>query len=390
MTINSRIDTQPLEVPVEVPLPLRVSQPGPHTPTHPSKLSFHEELSSVSKVSSSLCPVTFGKMEFAVPLAMSARVRDMYMAVLNVNGSVIHSIERDDVSDRSLGQVNEMLARLNRVTTHIDLDDSTTTSQKEPTSDEAMAEWAEYNSEKFKFLKCLFERIRSKQVHVAIIARAGELLDIVETFLKGIHVAYYRPDTYARSESGTDTSSVEVTLLASGEAGSPAVPKAADLIIALDESFRAEDTQVVKLRNHVMFVGQLAPVVHLLVNKSAEHIEKCFPRTLHPLDRARRIVSCLTQINDEVGHLQNFELSSSAAAEEVAAIVDEGGSELYWESFPKIQPIEHIVSLEISDDLEGSAENETQNISERKIIASSSALKRALVGFDIVYRKNFR
>lgn len=377
--MESRIDTQPLEVPVEVPLPLRVSQPDTHVPTHPSKLSFHEELVSVTQRTDSLLPTELGKMEFAIPLALSARVRDQYLAVMNINNSAIHSIENDDISNGTVKAVDEMLARLNRVTTHIDLDDPTTATQREETTAKDLAEWAEFNSEKFKFLRCLFSQTRNDQVHLAIVAQAGRLLDIVETFLKGTQIAYNRPDTYARSGPGTTKGRVEVSLIASGKEGSSAVPKAADLVIALDGSFRAPDTQVVKLRSHLTNVGQLAPVAHLLVNKSAEHIEKCISRTLNPIERVRRIVSCLTQVSHEVGHLQNTELSSSAAAEEVAAIVKEGGLEHYWESFPKMTPIERIVSME----LQASDETDAHPRSERRVMPSSSALKRPLVCFKL-------
>ena len=376
MPMESRIETQTLEVPVEVPLPLHVSQPDAHTPTHPSKLSFHEELTPVLQETKSLLPIEMGKMEFAIPLAMSARVRDQYLAVININGPAIHSVECDDVTDDTLGPVTEMLARLNRITTHIDLDDPTTAVQKDATSASELAAWAEFNSEKFKFLKCLLGHLRNDQIHLAIIARSGRLLDIVETFLNGNQVIYNRPDTYASSEPGTTKGRVEVSLIASGKEGSSALPKAADLIIALDESFNADDVQVAKLRNHLTNVAQFAPVVHLLVNKSAEHIEKCISKISDPVERIRKIVSCLTQVSHEVGHLQIVELSSSAVAEEVAAIVQVGGLELHWESFPKMKPIEMILSIEYSEELQPSTDRARPD---GKLVASKGVLKRALV-----------
>lgn len=376
MPMESRIETQTLEVPVEVPLPLRVSQPDAHTPTHPSKLSFHEELTPVLQETSSLLPIEMGKMEFAIPLAMSARVRDQYLAVININGPAIHSVECENVTNGTLGSVTEMLARLNRITTHIDLDDPTTAVQKDATTATELAAWAEFNSEKFKFLKCLLGHLRNDQIHVAIVARPGRLLGIVETFLNGNQVTYNRPDTYASSEPGTTKGRIEVSLIASGKEGSSALPKAADLIIALDESFNADDTQVAKLRNHLTNVAQLAPVVHLLVNKSSEHIEKCISKTLDPVERIRKIVSCLTQVSHEVGHLQPVELSSSAVAEEVAAIVQEGGLEHHWESFPKMAPIERILSIEYSEELQSSTD---KGRPDGRLATSTGVLKRALV-----------
>ena len=381
MPMESRIETQTLEVPVELPLPLRVSQPDAHTPTHRSKLSFHEELTPVLQETNSLLPIEMGKMEFPIPLAMSARVRDQYLAVININGPAIHSVECDNVSDGILRSVTEMLARLNRITTHIDLDDPTTAVQKDATTATELAAWAEFNSEKFKFLKCLLDHLRNDQMHLAIVARSGRLLDIVETFLNGNQVTYNRPDTYASSEPGTTKGHIEVSLIASGNEGSSALPRAADLIIALDESFNAEDTQVAKLRNHLTNVAQLAPVVHLVVNKSVEHIEKCISNTLDPVERIRKIVSCLTQVSHEVGHLQAVELSSSAAAEEVAAIVKEGSLEHHWECFPKMAPIERILSIEYSEELQTPTDKTRPD---GRLVASKGILKRALVCHCIV------
>ena len=381
--IESRIETQPLEVPLEVPLPVRVSQLDAHTPNHPSKLSFHEEMASISQVTNSLHPVDFGTMEYAVPLAMSTRVRDQYLAVMNVNGSIIHSIEHkapDQISSEALDEVNAMLARLNRVSTHTDLDDPSTAHQKDATVED-LAEWAKVNSEKFNFLKCLLvDWALDDQVHFAIIARAGRLLDIVEDFLKGIQVAYHRPDTLVRSDPGTTKGRIEVSLIASGIEGSSVLPKAADLVVALDGSFDAQDTQVETLRSHMTNVGQLAPVVHLLVYKSAEHIEKCISRALDPIERARRIVSCLTQVGDEVGHLLDDQLSTVHVAQEVAFMTKQWeGRDYYWDSLPKIGPIEGIVSIEYSGDLGASTNMDTHPNSERRLIASTGALKRILV-----------
>ena len=384
--IDSRIGTRPLEVPVEVPLPVRGSHNDARPPTHPSKLSFHEEMASISQVTGSLYPVDLGRMEFAIPLAMSSRVRDQYLATINVNADLIHSIEHtapNHISDDTLKEANELLAQLDRVSIHTDLDDPSTSHQEEATV-ENLAEWANINSEKFRFLNhLLLEQALHDQAHFAIIARSGRLLDIVEDFLKGIHVAYHRPDTYVRSDSGTTKGRIEVSLIASGKEGSSVLPRAADLVIALDGSFSAQDPQVETLRKHISNVGQLAPVVHLLIYKSAEHIQTCIPEGMDPIERTRRIISCLTQVGEEVGHIQGDQLPTEHAAEEVAVLTRLwGGHEYYWDSFPKIGPIEGIVSMEYSGEIGASVEMDVDSnpTSERRVIASSGALKRVLVG----------
>lgn len=78
----------------------------------------------------------------------------------------------------------------------------------------------------------------------------------------------------------------------------------------------------------------------------------------------------------------NFAILTDAA-EEVAAMAKEWeGREHYWELLPKIGPIEGIVSMEYSADLAKSADADDAPINtERRVIATSSALKRVLVCF---------
>ena len=372
---ESRLEVQPMEVPVEVPLPMRASQTDPHTPNQPSKLSFHREVSYAQTITT-LNPVHLGEMEFVIPLSMNTRVRDQYISTINYYRQAIEDLMRDEVPDQALvEQVREMLRRVNHVTTHVDLDsgDSVTQQQASP-EDEAV--WAENCSAKFQFLRHLFDCIRDLDLHVGIVARSGRLLDIVETFLKGRRIVYNRPDTLMRSNPRVAEGRMEVSLIASGEEGAAALPKAANLVIALDSSFDAQDVQVGILRSHLTNVGQLSPIIHLLVYNSAEHIERCLSTSIEPLDRLRKIVSCMTQTRHEVGLLLQEEAASLAAAEEVAAFLEAGGLEEDW-TFPSIRPIEGIEFLEPSQDTESIHSDALPNVDQ--VGPQAPTLKRALV-----------
>ncbi len=373
---ESRLEVQPMEVPVEVPLPMRISQSDPHTPNQPSKLSFHREM-SYSQTITTLNPVHLGGMEFVIPLSMNTRVRDQYISTINYYRQAIENLMKDEIPDDGLvEEVREMLRRVNQVTTHVDLDNGDLMAQQQ-TSSEDEAVWAENCSAKFQFLRHLFHCIRHLDLHIGIVARPGRLLDIIETFLKGRYVVYNRPDTLTRSDSRIAKGRMEVSLIASGEEGAATLPKAANLIVALDGSFDAQDVQVGILRSHLTVVGQLSPIIHLLVYNSAEHIERCLPNSIDPIDRLRKIVSCMTQTRHEVGLLLPDEHGSVAAAEEVAAFLEAGGLEKDW-AFPSIRPIEGIEFLESSQDTE-SAHSDTQPIVEQNVAPAPASLKRALV-----------
>ncbi len=375
---ESRLEVQPMEVPVEVPLPMRISQPDLHTPNQPSKLSFHREM-SYSQTITTLNPVHLGEMEFVIPLSMNTRVRDQYVSTINYYRQAIEDFMKDEIPDEGLTeQVRAMLRRVNQVTTHVDLDNGESmTEQQTSTEDEAI--WAENCSAKFQFLRHLFDCIRDLDLHVAVVARSGRLLDIIETFLKGRYVAYNRPDTLTRSDPRVARGRMEVSLIASGEEGAATLPKAANLIVALDGSFDASDVQVGILRSHLTNVGQLSPIIHLLVYNSAEHIERCLPTSIEPLDRLRKIVSCMTQTRHEVGLLLADEPGSSMAAEEVAAFLEAGGLERDW-ALPSIRPIEGIEFLESSQDTESTHSDIQPNV-EQTAAPAPATLKRALVGW---------
>lgn len=375
---QSRIETQSLEIAANVPLPLLFHQSVPTSSTVPNGPPSSEELSSLSQVVTSLRPSHLGPMEFVVPLGMNTRVRDQYISIMKYYHRSIEDSQKERVSDDVLSQIRLMLDRLNRVTTHMDLDTGDDTSQEDVPA-ENLAMWAMNCSEKFRFLHHLFDALRNKNLHLAIVAKAGQLLDIVETFLKGNHVAYKRPDMLSKSNPKHVKSRLEVTLLPSGTEGSTSLPGGANLVIALDGSFCAHDAQVMKLRTHVTNVGQLAPVIHLLVYNSAEHIGRCISTTLDSVDRMRRIVSCLTQAGDEVGQLLPDESSTPAAAEEVAAFVEAGGLAHDW-TFPAIRPIEDIVAIEYTQGMD--TLTQPGPASAQRVVAPSAALKRALVGLN--------
>ena len=374
--LESRFEVQPMEVPVEVPLPMRVSQSDPHTPNQPTKLSLHREV-SYSQTTTTLSPVHLGDMEFVIPLIMNTRVRDQYISTINYYRQAIENLMKDEIPDQALVEkVREMLRRVNHVTTHVDLDSGDSMSQQQASVEEE-AVWAENCSAKFQFLRHLFDCVRNLDLHIGVIVQPGRLLDIFETFLKGRYIVYNRPDTLTRSDPRATRGRMEVSLIASGEEGAATLPKAANLVVALDGSFNAQDVQVRILRSHLTNVGQLSPIIHLLVYNSAEHIERCLPTSIEPLDRLRKIVSCMTQTRHEVGLLLQDEPGSLAAAEEVAAFLEAGGLESNW-AFPSIRPIEGIEFVESSQDTESNHSDDQLDV-DQAAAPVPTTLKRPLV-----------
>ena len=366
---DDRLEVQSLDI----PMVLRSSQSDQHAPLQPSKLAIHREMSEQHVVTTIEAP-RLGKMEFIVPLPMNTRVRDQYVSTIHYYRQPIERFMLDENPNRELLDLMQtMIKRVNQVTIHIDLENDGALTQQD-VSPEDEATWAENCSTKFQFLRHFFGAAHQQDKHVAILARPGRSLDIIETFLKGRHVLYNRPDVLTSSDPSTAKGLMQVSLIATGEEGATTVPRGADVIIAFDSSFNARDPQVKVLRAHMVNAGQMSPVIHLIVYSSAEHIHHCLPTSIGSLERLKALVRCVTETRHEVGVLQPDEAGPAAAAEEVSAFIEAGGMEEHW-TLPSIKGIEDTQIVESTQDLGSSTQSETQH----DIAASPAPLKRPLV-----------
>lgn len=251
-----------------------------------------------------------GIVEYVVPLSMPPRAQKQYIDTYRYYWKRIERfVQRKESTRQLLDDMNLMCDRVAMATTHMDLEGGGPSSQDEVDPEEE-ASYAESCSEKFVFLGKLLQCIRHDDIHLAIVARPGQLMDFIETFLRARKMHYARPDTMSYSDADHAQGSASVTIIASGSRSS-IMPQAADLIIAFDETFSAKDTQVQALRNKITRVGPLAPVIHLVVYASLEHINLCIPTTFQPLSRLRALIFCMLHTEKYVGQLATESLKLS-------------------------------------------------------------------------------
>ncbi|MCJ1434337.1 hypothetical protein MMC27_003704 [Xylographa pallens] len=324
---------------IEVPLPQRASQTNLHTPANPSKLHLHKEISQLP-TNTSHCIPRLGYMEFVVSLPAPSRVKDQYVELLDSYRTTIKRFHDDDSTDKALtSTVQHMLDRLNNITTHIDLDNDTTMIQQDVISS-VQVTWAVDSSAKFQFLQQLIRCLYPKSVNVAVVAKGGRLLDLLETFLEGLHVQYYRVDTGASLGSVPHTTSSLMMTLIPSDYGVPlSMPIPLNLIVAFDTSVDQEILAMHEVRTCYSSSGAMVPVLHLMVYGSAEHIIRCLPPSTQRSNHLKMIVKCVTRNREEIGKLLPEEHSPLAAADEVAAFVIAGGLERMW-TLPSIRPID--------------------------------------------------
>ncbi|KAI4231300.1 MAG: hypothetical protein LQ349_005701, partial [Xanthoria aureola] len=371
---QSNIQVRPMAVPVGAPLAVRSSPGGQRTVPGRNHLSRHPESTNMAKTI--LKPLGFDKNEHIVSLAMNMRVRNQYTSIINIYRDAIMKLMESNSQDPGLmDKITELLTRISGVLQHSDLDAEEARDYSSPPSPEDEATWAEQCSFKFCFLRHFLEEIRPHDMHVSIVAQPGRLLDLIEMFLVGRGIVYFRPDGKGSSHPGDQRFAqcrCQVSIVPSGPGGRNFALKPAVLVIAFDGSVSAMEPQVHRMRMQQEH-SWLQPIVRLVIYKSAEHLAICLPPKIKQSDRIRRIVSGMTQLRHEAGILQPEDMEVSAAAEEVAIALRLGGHEGRW-TLPSVRPL----SLEFHDSSRSSSTQEGSQLSQDpEVVFESSTLKRA-------------
>ena len=340
-----RLEIQPSMILKEISLPARNPQSAPHTPTTPSKLSMHKEASPLQSQTTTLKVKNLGPREFVVTLHMQPRILSQYVDTIEYYPQAIgKNMTAESIGEDVVESLNTLLYRLGNVSTHIGLEGGGPTSQEvvQPVEE---ALYAELSSEKFRFLGHLLALTRESEIHIAVVARPGHLLDIIEMFLKGKSVSYLRPDQ--KRTGGGSYGPQMVSIVASGEAISlPPV----QLIIAFDESFNAKDSQITNWRKQSARGDELTPVVRLVVYSSVEHLDLCLARSLEPIDRIRKLIFCVWHTQRSVGQLEAHEPSAVESAQQVFEVVKAGFKSSAW-TLPNIRPIENLPIMDSDSSL---------------------------------------
>ena len=371
---QSRLEVQDMTVPVELPLPVRLP-PHDDGSTLQMNTSSSDEENGTLASTSMLYPVDLGKMQFVIPLNVIPSTRDQYVSTINYYRRHIQCLMQEAVPNQeTVDKIKQMLSRASDATTHIDLLHESDDPSQQMVDPVEEAAWAISNSQKFQFLQELFQALlrASKPCHLAIVAKQGKSMGILEMFLRGKKITYHRFDTNTRSPLEVQEC-VEVALMPSGSGGSHFRALRNDLVIAFDGSFNADDEQVKALRT-LTYSVRLSPVVHLLIHNSVEHIEHCIPQNANDTHRLRMIVGYILTLKKEVGKGDPNDFTTEEQAQMVAKYVHTPREDREWQ-LPSIRPIEEI------EFLESQAESPPEKTSQE--IRGSGGLKRSLVSPEV-------
>ena len=324
-------------------VPLTVVTPWDSEGAFP-KVEDHQtdEAGTIQQISTpepSLKIQNLGPREFVMPLSMPPRAQKEYIDQYRKYVERIYAFDEDhDVSRETLEELNHLLDRLSKVTTHVDLEGGGPDSQDEVDTVRE-ADYAASVSAKFSFLDNVLAFARDDRIHIVIAARHGQISDFIETTLKARKVNYLRliqlngREEVLRSnfEFG---SNLKISLVATDMEHSAYLHWAekADLVIAFDETFSANRPWLKVLRSSKPGRILLAPVIRLVVYSSLEHINLCISLNLDPNERLRRLLNHLLEAEPSLGQLASGNVRDSPfnvkdCAEQLVKFVSTGGDQ---------------------------------------------------------------
>jgi hypothetical protein len=199
--------------------------------------------------------------------------------------------------------MRRLMNRLNDTTTHLDLGlEGPATQYTDSSVNEAT--WTYYASSKFAFLYHLIEALRYRDCYIAIVAKEGLTLDLLEKYIKANHVNYRRPPGFDPASPYRVEGSVGkilVDLIASGSDLERGITRRPALIMAFDTSFDAQDTQVRRIREEYGADGSLVPIIYPMIINSAEHVDLCIPKSMPSPQRFQMVVQTTFRARDSLG-----------------------------------------------------------------------------------------
>ncbi|RMZ68223.1 HDA1 complex subunit [Pyrenophora seminiperda CCB06] len=267
--------------------------------------------------------VELADQEFCVPLYIQGRQRNTYMQHIRDKNDMLEQFLRSPGDFTPLAPIEDFLACLRAIETHIDLmfaeagfyDDKASRSQIEHN-----LKWTLENSTKFMFLHTLFHKLRNEEKHVVLATEEDDdtLFKILKRFCETDKINYYMPTRDARAEG--DVGKLLVTIIPSD---SSLVLRHPDLIICLDGIQDATQIRKIWARS-----SNVVPVIHLIIPRAVSHIERYISSSLDQRARLHTILATLAQLRSDIGSaLDEDTPQASVCAEMVADWIQVEGSD---------------------------------------------------------------
>jgi hypothetical protein len=279
-----------------------------------------------------------GNFVHSVPIALMGHQRDSYPVMIQQHKDVIERfLATSHPTDELIVEIETMLERLRRITVHPDLDNTETYTQYDvPAS--AHAKWAIDCSAKFLFLKHLIDELREKPVSIAVICRPGQLLQIIEDFLRGLEVAYCKADAGQQTEQSRGALSFKII-----SPDEDVSVDSVDAVICLDNSAEAGGPALKLLQDSSLVM------MALVVPGTIEHVERCISPSLSHQQKLRAIVHGVFDLRRESGKLEHGQLPSVETAKILSSFITDKERVTEEWSIPALSMLENLDSQTESD-----------------------------------------
>lgn len=296
----------------ELPLSLPVETVVPSTDRTGQNIQADtpSSTSTLPKVQRSLFRIPVSeRLTYALILPAVGHMRHRYSEWfrekdLRLLGKFLRKVDFDssDVNDQSslTEKVIHFVDQLKMATVHPDFNidprvyESMTQTVPEPSQE---VQWADMSSTKFSFIGKLIEEIRMESRQIAIVAKTGQSIDTLETYMKGKRARSFRIQDLEVTQQYDSDDACQFILIGS-DVRPYQTPKMAkfepELVIDLDDSTRSNNAFVKTLTPST-------PIIHLIVANSPEHIEKSVSQELSPHEQLRFLVVAATHLRKQMG-----------------------------------------------------------------------------------------
>jgi hypothetical protein len=276
-----------------------------------------------------------GPREYVVPLPMASGVRAIYDTELRNNKRHINALQDDRIEAHGINELSLMLEKMELLCDHQDLivEDYAT---QENLSDTLTTRFAENISTKCQFMAGLLKQLRLSNDHIAILVRPERMRRMLESMCRYYDIGLSGSSQFIVYGQPTP---LRVTLVSTDQAEDSITTDPVCLVIAFDASSHGRSYS--KLRGNPKNPNQLAPLVHLVVTHSIEHLKMCIDNQFDSFDRMTALVSGVVRMRDEMGKLNAEDyLEGELAGEEVAKYIKNPDSLWPLLPMPEIEGLE--------------------------------------------------
>ncbi|KAK0280747.1 hypothetical protein LTR35_007773 [Friedmanniomyces endolithicus] len=283
---------------------------------------------------------------YVIPIAFVGHQRDQYSSLTEAEKQTVDRFLATTTPDAQLLRKAEHLVENKRqVALHPDLANAETLTPYD-VRPEQEAQWYVDCSVKFRFLKEFLDEIRDQNKHIAIVTEPGRIIDILDTFLTGIHVQHRRMHDAATSSLGSEEAGLLITIVSTrDEVHESQLSPPTNLVLALDPSGSgsAMCTAIRALPD-----GAQTPLATLIVPYTIQHLEQSISAAVPEHTRLRTLVSGFNRYRHDAGIFEEGHLERVAAAQALATYLAASETGQEW-PLPNLAPLENLDSQTDSD-----------------------------------------